>query len=253
MSLKIIAAGDSWADYPKILMTGGGLIDHLSVVMGVPITNYAHAGDATLATMGLEKSKRLESILPGADILLFSGGGDDIAGDQFCIWLNQNTDGDVSKSINYNRLGAALNLIIANYEDLTDIRDRIAPNCLIVTHSYDWPVAPMLGVGVLWLGPWLKPSLDYCGWTDEDDQVQIVKKVMLEFQSRMSAFAAQSRLHLHINTQGTIAPEDWGNEIHANSAGWTKLAQVVNAALLPWMDTIAGASAASPPPAPDYG
>ena len=42
--------------------------------MGVDITNFAHPGDSMLETMGLQKSQRLESILPGADILSFSGG-----------------------------------------------------------------------------------------------------------------------------------------------------------------------------------
>lgn len=238
--LNIIAFGDSWFDYPKLLLTGGGLIDHLETVSGLSISNYAHAGDPTLTTMGLKRSQQLESVLPGADILLFSGGGDDLAGDQFCIWLNQNTDGDISKAINWNRLGSAMALIIANYEDLLDIRDRLAPNCLIVTHSYDFPVASQLGHGVLFglLGPWLKPGLDWCGWTKPSDQVQIVKSVMQEFQNRMAAFAAKNWLHLHVNTQGTLAPEDWDNEIHANDAGWAKLAQVVNLAMLPLLDKL---------------
>ncbi|MGO9705595.1 MAG: hypothetical protein ACLPYZ_10275 [Limisphaerales bacterium] len=232
--MKIIADGDSWASYPKFLLTGGGLIDHLETVMGVEITNFAHPGDSMLETMGLQKSQRLESILPGADILLFSGGGDDIAGDQFCIWLNQN-DGsnNVNNAVNWPRLRAAMDLILANYEDLLDIRDRIAPSCLLVTHSYDWPVASKLGVGVLWnmLGPWLKPSLDYCGWTDPQMQVAIIKMVMIEFQDSMADFAAKNRLHLHINTQGTLGEDDWDNEIHANGLGWTKLAKVISAAL----------------------
>src|ERR1019366_4789043 len=107
--LTIIADGDSWNSFPKWLMTGGGLVDHLEDIMGVDITNYANPGDSSVETLGLEKSKRLEAILPGADILLFSTGGDDIAGDQFCIWLNQNMDGDPSKAINFARLECVLN------------------------------------------------------------------------------------------------------------------------------------------------
>ena len=247
---KIIAFGDSWFDYPKILLTHGGLIDHLQTVSGLTIHNYAHAGDATLATMGLAKSKQLEAVLPGADILLFSGGGDDIAGDQFCIWLNQNTDGDTGKAINWNRLGKMLDLVIANLEDLTDIRDRLAPQCWIVTHSYDFPTAEMMGNGVLFgfLGPWLKPGLDWCGWTEVDEQVEIVKMVLTEFNHRLAAFAAQNKNHIHVNTQGTLSAADWDNEIHANDAGWTKLAQVMNLALLPLLDLPAKTLAAADSP-----
>ena len=246
-AIKVIAFGDSWFDYNWILGTRGGLIDHLEAVSGLEIENFAHAGDPTLATMGLKKSQQLEKVLPGADILLFSGGGDDIAGDQFCIWLNQNTDGDISKAINWNRLGKMLDLVVANLEDLVDIRDRLAPNCWIVTHSYDFPTPEMLGKGVLFglLGPWLKPGLDYCGWTNENDQAQIVKFVLTEFNHRLASFASANHRILHINTQGTVSAQDWDNEIHANDAGWTKLAQVVNLALLPLLDTLAAAG--SPP------
>jgi hypothetical protein len=183
--------------------------------------------------------------LAGADILLFSGGGDDIAGDQFCIWLNQNTDGDIGKAINWNRLGKMLDLVVANYEDLAEIRNRLAPDCVIITHSYDFPTADQMGEGVLWLGPWLKPSLDYCGWTDVNDQVEIVRMILTEFNHRLAAFAAQQRNFIHVNTQGTLGVQDWDNEIHANHAGWTKLAQVMNLALLPLLDKTKTVSPAS--------
>ena len=234
-TFNIIADGDSWFDYPKFLMTGGGLITHLEEVSGLEITNFAHAGDSTLEALGLTKSQRLERLLVGADVLLFSGGGDDIAGDQFCLWLNQNDGGDdTSKAVCWPRLNAVLKLIIANYEDLFALRDRIAPNCLIITHDYDYPVAARMGVGVLgFIGPWLKPSLDYCGWHDVEQQVEIVQIVLRAFASEMMIFSRGNRLHLHVHTQGTLGPDDWDNEIHANAAGWTKLAQVVNAALLP--------------------
>ena len=57
--------------------------------------------------------------------------------------------------------------------------------------------------------------------------------------------AAQARLHLHVNTQGTLSPEDWDNEGHANRTGWPKLAQAIFADLLPWLDKIAAAKAAA--------
>ena len=231
-NFNILAAGDSWNDYPKILLTGGGLATHLAKLLDCPYTNIAHAGDATIVTMGEKDSTVLEANLPGHNVLLFSGGGDDICGDQFSIWLNQNIDGNINNAINWTRLDAALTLTIADYEDLTDVRDRIAPDCLILTHSYDFPTKDKLGVGILWLGPWLKPGLDWCGWTNLDDQVNIVKLILTEFNRRLSNFAQTNRLHLHINTQGTLSAEDWQNEIHPNSQGWDKLASVLKNGLL---------------------
>ena len=158
--MKILAIGDSWSDYPTVLLTGGGIPDHLAGIIGLPITNIAHHGDGIEVTLSLPKRRAIEDNLP-ADIIICSMGGDDIAGDQFCVWLNQNTDGNVQNAVNWMRLGAILSLIIADYEDLSDIRSRISPNTLIITHSYDFPPASMMGHSVLGLlGPWLKPGLD---------------------------------------------------------------------------------------------
>ena len=246
--MNIKASGDSWCDYPWFLMTGGGLPAHLSKIMGVPIENFAHAGDSTLETMGLTKAKRLSAYLPGTDIFLFSGGGDDIMGDGFCILLNENTDGDRNKAVNWSRYDTRIRGILDNYEDLLEIRDRIAPKCLVVTHSYDWVPACMMGKGIAgFLGPWLQPGLIWCGWTNPIDQAWIVKTMLVEYQRQLAEFAAAQLLHLHVNTQGTLSDADWDNEAHANGSGWPKLAQVINAKLLPYLDTLAAGEVAKTP------
>jgi hypothetical protein len=230
--MKLVAAGDSWNAYPKLLFTGGGLADHLAKLLKpTEYINIAHPGDATIVSVGLTDGKKLEASVPGADILLFSGGGDDIAGDQFQIWIHQKQSDDITTAIHWNRLNAALDLAIADYEELTEIRDTKAPDCLIVTHSYDFPVKSKLGKGVLWLGPWLKPGLDYCGWTNLDEQVAIVKLILNEFNNRLAKFAATNRKHLHVNTQGILGEGDWQNEIHPNHSGWQKVAQKIYTAI----------------------
>lgn len=237
--INVVADGDSWNDYPRILLTNGGLADHLSEIMGVPFVNLAHAGDSSEEILGLAKSQRLEKCLPNADILLWSSGGDDIAGDQFKIWLNQNTDGDPAKALNWGRLNACFDLIIADYEDLIEIRDRVAPQCLLVTHSYDFPPASVFGQGVLWLGPWLKPGLDYCGWMNADSQATIVKSMLTAFNARLEALQSKySANWIHVNTQGTCGPADWSNEIHLTDSGWRKIAEKINLALMQWSSQI---------------
>ena len=105
---------------------------------------------------------------------------------------------------------------------------------MIVTHSYDFPVPS--DVGVCGLGPWLKPSLDYCGWTNPADQFNIVRTVMEAFNTRMQRIEARQqdagRPFLHVNTQGTLNAGDWANEIHPNGVGFTKIAQVIQRACL---------------------
>ena len=246
--IKAVAAGDSWLVHlPFHLGTGGGLANSLfGDIMHIPFTNLAHAGDSSEESMGTAMATKLEAALPGADVLLWSSGGDDFAGDEFEIFIDQNDGRDPSLAINMDRFQKALDVTMMDYERLVELRDRIAPNCLIVTHDYDYPVAARMGVGVLgFIGPWLKPSLDYCGWHDVEKQVEIVQIVLRAFASELMIFSRSNRLHLHVHTQGTLGADDWDNEIHANAAGWTKLAQVVNAALLPHLMAMAGPSPGS--------
>ena len=97
---RVIADGDSWFDYPEILLAGGG---------------------------------------------------NDIAGDQFCLWLKPNTRGGAASAVDAGRLQEILGVVEDGYRNLIDIRDRCAPDCWIVTHAYDFPQPR--DKGVCGLGP----------------------------------------------------------------------------------------------------
>ena len=233
---RVIADGDSWFDYPKILLTGGAVIDHLVKISGVKILNTAHYGDSVQQMLGVEKRRRIEALLkdPGFDILLFSGGGNDIAGDQFCLWLKPNTGGGAASAVDAGRLQEILGVVEDGYRDLIDIRDRCAPDCWIVTHAYDFPQPS--DRGVCGVGPWLKPSLDYRGWKKVADQFAIAKMVLSIFNDLLVELEeeqkAAGKKFLHVRTQGTLNPHaDWANEIHPNTAGFTKIAKVFSTAL----------------------
>jgi hypothetical protein len=233
---RVIADGDSWFDYPEILLTGGAVIDHLEDVSGVKILNTAHYGDSVQQMIGVEKRQRIEALLkkPGFDILLFSGGGNDIAGDQFCLWLKPNTGGGAASAVDAGRLQEILGIVEAGYRDLIDIRDRCAPDCWIVTHAYDFPQPS--DRGVCGLGPWLKPSLEYRGWKKAADQFAIAKIVLSKFNELLVALEVEQKAagknFLHVRTQGTLNPRtDWANEIHPNAAGFIKIAKKFSTAL----------------------
>ena len=225
--MKIIADGDSWFSFPRYLFTGGGVINHLESIMGCDIKNLAHPGDATQAMLSLGQRQQLELELKGADLLLFSGGGNDIAGNQLVTVLNQNYDEDITKAIAWDRLKSVLDMTRAMYLDLAEIRDRIAPDCVIVTHGYDFPYPRP--AGILWLGPWLQPSLEYCGWKHPEQQRQIVTSILKLFNAMIADLPIQD--HIHVETQGTLGQGDWHDEMHPNRAGFRKIAQKFKAAI----------------------
>ena len=185
--IKAVAAGDSWLVHlPFHLGTGGGLANALfGDIMHIPFTNLAHAGDSSEESMGTAMATKLEAALPGADVLLWSSGGDDFAGDEFEIFIDQNDGRDPSLAINMDRFQKALDVTMMDYDRLVELRDRIAPNCLIVCHAYDYPPASQIGNGFLTFGPWLQPGLKRRGWNDPQDQAEAVKAALDALAKRL--------------------------------------------------------------------
>ena len=172
-----------------------------------------------------------------------SGGGDDFIGDPLDIYIRDRAavGGDVAKAVEVQRFNDGLDLTMGDYYRLVEIRDRIAPGCIIITHSYDFPPASMIGkpaeiYGFTLAGPWAKPSFSHHGWTDQMECAAILKIMLEMFEARMSSFAADQFNYLHVNTQCTVAPERFLNEIHLDEQGCFEVAQVINLKLLPLLD-----------------
>ena len=91
--LQVFAEGDSWFDYP-VPFFGGGIIPRLEDKLGVPILNLAKAGDEVRFMLGVKERKLLISSSPTGcpaggpwDVLLFSGGGNDIVDNPMALWV----------------------------------------------------------------------------------------------------------------------------------------------------------------------
>jgi hypothetical protein len=237
----MLAQGDSWFDYPlsgnNLSLQSTDIIAQLTS-MGTTnpvIYNTAHFGDATTVEMSLPKQERMIAALQDPanwlgngkpDAILFSGGGDDIAGDQFCIYLDFAPA--ASGGLNAARLQGVLDVVQASYEDLFAFRDRYAAGVPIFAHCYDFPTPN--GVHPACAGPWLKPSLDYCGW-NVTQGTAIVRQALLNFKAMLATLASDPANNFTlIDTQGLLVPTDWANELHPFPAGFSTLAaQFVNA------------------------
>jgi hypothetical protein len=235
--LQVFAEGDSWFDYPPFLIKGG-IIPRLESRLGVPILNLAKAGDEVRFMLGVEQRLRLAQLLTEGcpaggpwDVLLFSGGGNDIVDNPMALWV-RDWDPAIPPAAHLNqpRFDTALGLVRAGYEDLIILRDKLSPNTHLVFHGYDFAIPD--GRGICHLGPWLKPTFDLRGFPTRAAAFAVVQAMLQQFAAMLTTLAAHPKVTF-INGQGTLAPDPsaWHNELHPNRAGFDKFADLFTAQL----------------------
>ena len=233
--LVMLAHGDSWFDYPLdgngVSLSDTDVIAQLGSMgnLNPVIQNVSHYGDATSEEMALPKQERLIQSLQdpanwmGAgkpDAILFSGGGDDIAGDQFCIFLDYANA--TSNGLNAARFQDVLDMVQGSYLDLFAFRDRYAAGVPIFGHCYDFPTPN--GAHPVCAGPWLQPSLNYAGW-NVTQGTAILRQALLGFRAMLKGLESNAANNfVLVDTQGTLVPADWANELHPYPAGFKMIA-----------------------------
>jgi hypothetical protein len=260
---NILAQGDSWFDYPP----GTDLIDCLHSNHGHTITNIAVAGSTLndeafgpvpAEMFGLpfgpkqtgdadritELVNRIQQDKPQA--LLLSAGGNDIAGDEFFSFIN-NAKSSLP-SINQAVLDGVVNGTFKNaYQHLIDMALQSAAEAgigmPIFTHGYDYPWPD--GRGVIsflgWkVGPWFDPTFNQKNYfnnnaADLQARHDITAKFIDSLNVMLSGLATQPQYVgklFHVNLTGTLQSEaDWANELHPGNAGFSALADKIDAAL----------------------
>lgn len=234
-----VADGDSWFDYPLPVLDPKDVRDSLTE-LGSPkpiILKLAYIGAATTALLGVEKRNRLIAALQNPlngpiDFIMFSGGGDDLVGNQFRFWLRDASaaHGDALGGVDHELLADILGVVLAAYADLAQIRQQYAPQALLLVHAYDFAIPTGIGACPS-VGPWLKPSLDDRGWTGLADGSDIVRQILIEFKQRLQAFCATVPNAVLVDTQGTLAADQWANELHPTPEGFRLIAEKFRAAL----------------------
>jgi hypothetical protein len=230
--LQIFAEGDSWFEYP-VPFFGGGIIPRLEERLGVPILNLAKAGDEVRYMLGVEERKLLiEQLRNGSpaggpwDVLLFSGGGNDVVDNPMALWIK---DWDPAlppaAHIHTTRFATVLSLVRAGFEDLIAVRDQLSPTTHVVFHGYDFAIPD--GRGFCKYGPWLKPTFDLRGFPNRAAAQETVKAMLTQFAAMLTSLAAPPNVTF-INAQGTLTPQpsSWHNELHPTKAGFNKFADI---------------------------
>ena len=234
--LQIFAEGDSWFDYP-VPFFGGGIIPRLEDRLGVPILNLAKAGDEVRYMLGVEEREVLTEYLTDGspaggpwDVLLFSGGGNDIVDNPMALWVKDwNPAMPPAAHIHKARFDAALALVQAGYEDLIELRDQLSPTTQLVFHGYDFAIPD--GRGICGFGPWLRPTFQLRKFPTRAAMEAVVKAMLQQFAAMLASLAGPTVTF--INGQGTLVPQpsSWHNELHPARAGFGKFADIFHVKL----------------------
>ncbi|MBK5273478.1 MAG: hypothetical protein JJE30_00285 [Desulfuromonadales bacterium] len=236
----LLAEGDSWFDYPmhdvlKLLEDDHGYDVESVAHKGDPIEVMAY-GDHQLGDF----TRCIEKVLRRGDkpkAILLSGGGNDIAGDEFGMLLNHagsaiaGLNDNIVKGVIDERIRTAFVFIISA---LTGICEQLTGGRIpIIVHGYDYPIPDGRGFLGGWgplPGPWLEPGFREKGFEEMDKRFALTKDLIDRFNLMLSGVVAlQGCEHVkYIDLRNTLSHgEDyekwWGNELHPTGDGFGKV------------------------------
>lgn len=244
----LIAEGDSWFDYPR-----HNVVRLLEDRYGYEVESVASGGDRVedmaYSDGQLEKFTRLlEKLIRRGDIpraILLSGGGNDVAGDEFAILLNHaaskaaGLNETIVKGVIDERIQLAYAHIIGAVTRVCE--ERLGRRIPILVHGYDYPVPDGRGFwGGVWVlpGPWLEPGFRAKGYGDMEHRKAIVRDLIDRFNEmliRLTADPALSHVR-HVELRKTLSSGDdyrqwWANELHPNEHGFLAVTERFAAAI----------------------
>jgi hypothetical protein len=236
----LVAAGDSWFDYPI-----HDVLTMLEENYGYNVESSAHAGDA-IESMAYQAGQLdkfaqcLDKVLalgvkPKAALL--SGGGDDIAGTEFGMLLNNATspiagwNAEIVDGVINQRIAEAYRVMVTAIDSLCESRGL--KDLPIVVHGYDYPVPDGRGfLGGWWFlpGPWLKPGFNEKLFEDTPTNAAMMKQIIDQFNAMSAKLPAEFANVHFVDLRGTLSNNPanytdwWANELHPTEQGFTAVA-----------------------------
>jgi hypothetical protein len=234
----LLAVGDSWFDYPI-----HDILTRLDDNYGYNIESSAHRGD-TIETM-VSRVGQLDTFARCMDkivalgatpkAILISGGGDDIAGTEFGMLINNidllpipGWNDQVVSGVVDTRIAAAYRLMLLSINSLC--QKNLGRTFPILVHGYDYPVPDgrgFLGGGWLLPGPWLKPGFDEKLFSDINTTTQMMTNIIDRFNLMLQNLVQEPGFQnvTYIDLRKTLSNSQanykdwWANEIHPNAGG----------------------------------
>jgi lysophospholipase L1-like esterase len=237
----LVAEGDSWFDYPL-----NDVLSMLEDEHGFDVESVADKGD-TVEDMAYGAGqfddfvRLLEKLLRQGrvpDAILLSGGGNDIAGDEFAMLVNHVLSGlppvnsDIVRGVVDVRLCNAYTFLISGLTEIArQYLDRPIP---ILLHGYDYAVPDgrgFLGGWAFLPGPWLQPGLLQKGHESLNANKAIIRTLIDAFNVMLQQVAAMPQFNhvRYVDLRGTLSQDsgykaDWANELHPTKEGFRAVA-----------------------------
>ncbi len=243
----LVAAGDSWFDYPihdvlTVLDDDYGYTVESAAHRGDPIESMAYRnGQLDKVARCIDKVKA-QGAVPRA--VLLSGGGDDIAGNEFGMLLNNATspiagwNDAIVDGVLKVRIAEAYRTMLTGI--MTYCRKDLGRVVPIVVHGYDYPVPDGRGFlgGWPFPGPWLKPGFDEKLFSDLPKSTELMHGIIDRFNAMVAAVVAESdyagNVH-YVDLRGTLTSDlagdaykqSWANELHPTGNGFAAVAKKI--------------------------
>lgn len=224
--LKIVSEGDSWWQYPLLLED---VIDHLSGDPDKAIYSVCAAGDL-IERMASEKEYILALEETGAELLLLSGGGNDLLGDGALekVLVKYTKGKKPSDLLDATKLKAAVEDILGNYSViLNDLVTRF-PKVHVFGHAYDLPYPAN---GGKWLGgPLKKAGIPTVLWRP------VIEVLLNRFSDELKGLQSTFSNFTFVDLRGKVGDEhSWFDELHPTNSGFGRAAQEFRAAIVDWV------------------
>lgn len=252
---RILAEGDSWFSLGGIPTSN--LLFSLRFPRDTVIANCAYPGDTIRRMATLARDRALREAFSEEydihwDLILLSGGGNDVIDEADDLLLGPAQRGTVSGPADYCdqvRLQALLDEISDGYRQIIAYRDAASSTAAgkpVVTHTYDIPTprnAPASFFAVPLLGPWLQPAM-HAAQVPVADRIAVSKYLIDSLAETILDLANGPNAlpnFFVVDTRGALTPAaadapgasgDWMNEIHPDPDGYKKMAALIETEVL---------------------
>jgi hypothetical protein len=230
----VLAEGDSWFAHP----IQWNILYHLSARGGYAIRRLASIGDE-LHDMVREAPDQKPQFIRQLerrirwDLLLASGGGNDLLGDPLPDILRHRSE--VSRGwrglIDDDVVESVLGRIRRSYQRILFRSAQLRPECQVLAHGYDYPYPRDKGATIFWgrvtvTGPWMHPVMvREKGIHDKETQQKIVAELVDRLNRMLRELAAEHERFHYVDLRGTLTSvRQWDDEIHPKGAGFRKMA-----------------------------